>query len=261
MTHQVEIIAECGINHQGNMELARAMINWAKHYGADTAKFQYYDPEAILDPEHPELKPWWDTILKTRLQPEDVIYLKELCDKMEIRFLCSVFDAADVPFFEEIGVERYKIASRSIYDWQLAEAIAKTKKPVLVSWGHYESSKGWPKIWRTPGSAGIKKYDLYCISRYPAPLTDLEFFDEDKVTGRRWSIFENGRFHGFSDHTEGLAAAAFAMAHGARIIEKHFTLDHTLPGPDHAASVDRTGLALLCKLRDGVEKIAYRVKD
>lgn len=254
----IEIIAECGINHQGDMELANAMILWAKRYGADTAKFQYYDPEAILDPEHPVLKPWWDTILKTRLTPENIVFLKETCDKVGIRFLCSVFDHADVSLFEEIGMERYKIASRSIYDWQLAEAIASTGKPVLVSWGHYEKSKGSPRIWRTPGSGLVKKYNLYCVSNYPALLADLEFFDEDRVTGRTWSIFDAGRFCGFSDHTQGLAAAAIAMAHGARIIEKHFTLDYSLPGPDHAASADGPMLDALCRLRDDMEAILYK---
>lgn len=254
----IEIIAECGINHQGNMELANAMILWAKRSGADTAKFQYYDPEAILDPEDPVLKPWWDTILKTKLTPENIVFLKETCDKVGIKFLCSVFDHADVPLFEEIGVERYKIASRSIYDWQLAEAIAKTRKPVLVSWGHHEWGRGWPKIWNTPRSGLVKKYNLYCVSKYPTPLTDLEFFEEDKPTDRRWSIFEAGRFYGFSDHTQGLAAAAMAMAHGARIIEKHFTLDRTMDGPDHAGSADAPMLAALCRLRDGMEEILYK---
>lgn len=252
---RIEIIAECGINHQGNMQLADGMIRWAKHCGADTAKFQYYDPEAVLDRNHPQLAPCWDVVMETRLTPDDVSFLKRTCDELEIDFLCSVFDPADVPLFEEIGMERYKIASRSMYDKPLAIAIAKTKKPVIVSWGHYAKGKGWPAIWSVPLSGRIKKYNLYCVSDYPTALNDLEFFDNDEVTGRSWSIFDAGRFYGFSDHTQGLTAAAMAMAHGARLIEKHFTTARSLQGPDHACSMEVHELGQLCKMRDDFEQL------
>lgn len=254
--HEIEIVAECGVNFQGSMEMAATMIERAKRCGADTAKFQYYDPEAVLDPEHPELKPWWDVILKTKLRPRDIRYLKGVCDDVGIGFLCSVFDPADVPLFEEIGMERYKIASRSIHDAELHEAIAKTGKPVLLSWGHFDRERGFPRIHKVKSG---KVLNLYCVSKYPAPLKQICFFNNPGMKRWKHSKFAPGQAcAGFSDHTLGLAAAVTAMALGARIIEKHFTLDRTLPGPDHAGSADPTMLRALCMLRDGIEEILYK---
>jgi N-acetylneuraminate synthase/N,N'-diacetyllegionaminate synthase len=226
------------------MDLARLMIRTAKYCGADVAKFQVYDPVRLLDPEHPLLKPHWDTICATELMPEQVGMLKATCDTLDIEFLASVFHPSRVSWLEDVGVQRYKIASRSLYDEDLAAAIASTGKPVLRSWGSYDG--------RRPPFVGGDVKELYCVSEYPTPLEHIDM--------AQFAKFARGGgppYVGFSDHTVGLTAAAVAMAHGARIIEKHFTLDRDLPGPDHVCSATPEEMVALCQMRNEMETILY----
>jgi len=242
----IEVIAEIGINHNGDMGLAKNMIWSAKGCGADVAKFQIYDPRRVLDQNHPDLKGHWDTILKTELTRDQVIMLKEECDKAGIEFLASVFRPEVVEWTEAIGMKRYKIASRSIYDEPLAKAIAETGKPVIISYGMWKPSQ-FPAIFKYKSGP---KIGLYCISKYPTPLEDIKFID--------WigPIFSDvGCFHGFSDHTEGITASVVAMSLGAKVIEKHVTYDKTFEGPDHACSITFHELRQLCNMRDEISVI------
>lgn len=242
----IEIIAEIGINHNGNMGLAKNMIWSAKGNGADVAKFQIYDPVRVLDATHPLLIKHWDTILKTELTRDQVIMLKEECDKADIEFLASVFRPEVVEWTEAIGMKRYKIASRSIYDKELAETIAATGKPIIMSWGYHNTQQGLP-VFLDPRHKGswTRTKHLYCISKYPTALSDLDF---NEYTFR-------GRYDGFSDHTEGIIASIVAMSLGAKIIEKHVTYDKTLDGPDHACSITFDELWQLCRMRDQIDEI------
>ncbi|MBU2177403.1 MAG: N-acetylneuraminate synthase family protein [Gammaproteobacteria bacterium] len=232
----IEVIAEIGINHNGDMDRARDMIAVARQRGADVAKFQIYDPAALLNPEHPLLKPHWDTIRATELRQDNVAWLKAECDAQDIEFLASVFDVERVAWTEAEGMTRYKIASRSLYDAALAAAIKATGKPVLRSWGYYDG--------RQPPDVGWDVTEMYCISEYPTPLEHVD-------------VAQFTRFGGFSDHTMGITASIMAMAHGARVIEKHFTLDPALPGPDHVCSITPDELERLCQTRDDIERILY----
>lgn len=247
---KIEIVAECGINHNGNMDRAREMIHVAKEFGADVAKFQIYDPKTRLDKNHPDLKPYWDIILKTKLSEAQVLLLKNECDKVGIEFLASVVTPETVKLTEAIGMKRYKISSRSIYDTDLARAIIKTEKPVIMSYGRAEPGKV-PEIVRLAGMCQRFRH-LYCISKYPTPLEDVHFFT---VYGKNLlSIFARPYgYNGFSDHTKGITASVAAMTLGARIIEKHFTLNKNLPGPDHLSSIEPGELKLLCRMRDEIQ--------
>ena len=236
--HEIEIIAEIGINHQGDMELAKAMIHAAKKCGADTAKFQVYSPEVVLDRNHPLLKDHWDLILRTELLYNRVRQLKWACQQVGIRFLASVFEPKKVDWLEDLGVDRYKIASRSVYDDELLEAIGKTGKPVLASISELYKKDVPPPF----QEHGINPTLLYCVSEYPAPLEHCDL-----------SVERFRRFRGFSDHTQGYAASVLAMVYGARIIEKHFTMDRSLPGPDHICSIEPAELEQLCRIRDEME--------
>jgi len=241
----ITIIAECGINHNGDMARAYEMIWAAKDAGADVAKFQIYVPERILDLEHPVIKEHWDTIKAAELSFEDVCRLKNRCDYVGIEFLASVFHPDRVEWTERIGMEWYKIASRSIYDEELARAIAATGKPVIVSWGYYKPLQGFPALAAWPKAWARTKH-LYCISKYPAPLSDL---DLDAYT------FGRNDYAGFSDHTVGITASVIAMWLGAKIIEKHFTLDRSLSGPDQVCSIEPDELRQLCNMRRDIEVI------
>ena len=242
MCRSIEIIAEIGINHNGSLDRARKMIRMAKACGADVAKFQVYDPEKVLDPEHPDIKPWWDLILMTQFAQHEWRSLAATCKEVGIEFFCSVFDPADVEWLNPL-VKRWKIASRSMYDRDLAYALMKTGKPVVVSWGYFSGDV--PAIHYALGGENI--YDLYCVSKYPAPIEEHRFYRGDGTP-----IFAHD-FFGFSDHTEGPVASTMAMTLGARMIEKHFTLDREMPGPDHRCSLDGIGLAGLCLRRDLIE--------
>ena len=244
MPRQIEIIAEIGVNHNGDMQVATDLIWQCKRAGADVAKFQLYDPR-----KRPNINEhrWKDVLLKSRLTKRQVMQLAMECKKADIEFMASCFDIERVGWCELVGVKRYKIASKSIYDEELAEAIAKTGKPVIVSRGMVDQKIGSPSIER------IKQgniYELYCISKYPARWEDLSF----KVISKGGGFWELV-YAGFSDHTFGITASIVAMGLGAKIIEKHVTLSKTMPGPDHFFSLLPEELAELCRHRDIVERI------
>lgn len=242
----ITIIAEIGINHNGDMQCACEMIEVAKECGADVAKFQIYVPERILDLEKPRIKEHWDTIKATELSFEDVCLLKGVCDDVGIEFFASVFHPDRVEWTERIGMERYKIASRSIYNEELAEAIAATGKPIILSWGGFkpENDYRYPGLVNYPAAWDRTKH-LYCISKYPTPLNELNFYE---FTFR-------GSYDGFSDHTMGITASVVAMSLGATIIEKHFTLSRELPGCDQSCSIEPDELRQLCNIRSEIEVI------
>jgi len=240
----IEVISEIGINHNGDMSRAIEMIHVSKECGADVAKFQIYDPEWLLDENDSDLRDCWDMILKTKLTRQWVELLKGECDSVGIEFFASVFRPEVVEWTEEIGMRRYKIASRSIYDKELAEAIAATGKPVIISYGMVKEGKV-PAIVEILGMDERLKH-LYCVAEaeYPTPFEKFRFF-----TSEGQSIFGPLGYDGFSDHSVGIMASIVAMYFGALIIEKHFTLNKQLPGPDHTCSVTPSELKLLCKVR------------
>jgi N,N'-diacetyllegionaminate synthase len=216
------IIAEVGHNHNGNMNLAKAMIWEAKSCGADIVKFQLYDTDSIkkyYQSRYSELK--W-----AELSRNDLEELYRESEKAEIEFMASAFDVERVAWLEELGVKRHKIASRSIFDKELRQCMVETGKPIIASLGQ----------WRMNEFPIIKNTEfLYCVSDYPAVITELPSFDT---------------YSGFSDHSIGIEWAKEAIRKGAEIIEKHFTLDKKLPGYDQWGSADPTDLKDLVKFKN-----------
>ncbi len=229
----MEIIAEIGQNHNGDMALARQLIHSAKENGADVAKFQLYDARALFPRDGNE---WFDYNCRTELSRDQVGELAEECRRVGIEFMASVFDLERIAWLEEVGVKRHKIASRSIFDIALLDALVATGKPLLVSLGMWGSPE-FPKI-KNAKDIGF----LYCVSKYPTPLSDLHFSQVD------FDIYA-----GFSDHTIGINAAITAMARGACVIEKHFTLDKKMYGPDHAGSMTPYELASINAFRNDLK--------
>jgi len=228
------IIAEIGQNHNGAMSIAKELICAAKEKGAHIAKFQLYDVDKIFAPDFE----WYKEAKEAQLSKGQVVELSEICSKADIEFSASVFDIERFGWTEELGIKRYKIASRSIYDKNLVDSIASTGKDIIVSLGMYEE-EGFPNI------IGKGKIDyLYCVAKYPTMPEDLDFKNID---------FE--KFSGFSDHTIGIMASIVAMARGAKIIEKHFTLDKKMHGPDHSGSMDPDELREIVKYAEDIENI------
>ena len=226
----IEIIAEIGQNHNGEISLAKELIHSAKENGADVAKFQIYDAKSLFTKENND---WYDYNCKTELSYDEVLELAELCKSIEIEFMASVFDKKRIEWLEEVNVKRYKVASRSVDDKELIEALIETKKPLLISLGKWNGS-GFP----IDNSSLDIRY-LHCISKYPTKLSELGL-----------SKVDFSRYSGFSDHTIGTHAAEIAMVMGAKIIEKHFTLDKKMYGPDHEGSMIPEELREIVEFKD-----------
>jgi sialic acid synthase SpsE len=223
-------VAEAGHNFNGNVRLAKKMIDEAKACGADICKFQLYDTDKIK-------KAWQSRYFELKFSEinfEEAKELKGYCDKVGIEFMASAFDTERVNWCEELGVKRHKIASRSIRDKELITAMERTKKPIIASLG----------LWNEIGHPNIKgKVDyLYCVSEYPAIIRPSQFpneFDE---------------YAGFSDHTNGIFWAKEAILRGAKIIEKHFTLNKTIPGCDQECSAEPIELRDLVRFARKIEQ-------
>lgn len=232
------IIAEIGINHNGSLNVAHEMIRQAKISGADVAKFQFYDPYTIFGPDgsFPNAVALAQA-LTVQFGFDEAKQLKAWCDQEGIEFMASVFDLERFGWTESLGVHRHKIASRAAQDTTLCERILATGGETFVSLGF------WP-VGKVPYEAPNARY-LYCVPKYPCPY-------EDVALPRS---FAESVYDGFSDHTIGIEAALVAVGRGARVIEKHFTLNKGLPGPDHVCSATPDELAELSRLSRLMEKL------
>jgi N-acetylneuraminate synthase len=238
----VFFIAEIGINHNGNPEIARRLIDLAAKCGADAVKFQkrelrqVYAPEVLerLGEQDKELQYVVSSLQDAELTDEVFAELAEYSWRKGLEFLCSPWDRASVNFLEEIGVAAYKIASADMTNFPLLEYVARTDKPMIVSTGMAE----WSEIERTVAflkELGVEFALLHCQSTYPAAFKDVNL----RVMER---LREFGVPVGYSGHERGIAVSTCAVALGACILERHITLDRTMPGPDHAASLEPPGL-------------------
>lgn len=232
----IEIIAEIGQNHNGDINKALEMIEVVKKCGADIAKFQLYNAVELFQKKN---NPWYEYNCKTELSKGDLIKLVEKCNEVNIEFMASVFDIERISWLEDVDVKKHKIASRSINKTDLVEKVLQTGKETLISLG----------MWNEENFPIFSKMDqvryLFCISKYPTHLSDINFNKIDF----------NSKYAGFSDHTIGLSASIAAMSRGANIIEKHFTLDTKDYGPDHQCSMTPSELKQLCDYRNDLIKM------
>ena len=232
------IIAEIGINHNGSIHLAHELIRQARHAGADVAKFQFYDPYKIFGPtgSHPNADALAQA-LTVQFGFDEARQLQRHCQDEGIEFMASVFDLERFGWVESLGVRRHKIASRSVENVELCQAILATGKDAFVSLGFWKGA-GVPY-------AATNAHYLHCVPKYPCSLDDVALP----------AAFSGQPYVGFSDHTIGIEAALVAVARGARVIEKHFTLNKGLAGPDHICSATPEELASLCSLARRMERV------
>lgn len=268
----VFIIAEAGVNHNGELSLAKQLVETAAKAGADCVKFQTFEPELVAsshapkaeyqqeqtDPNESQL----DMIKKLYLPQESFLELRDYALDLNLLFMSTAFDFKSIEFLSGI-IPAFKVPSGEITnDWFL-EAMAKKRKPMILSTGM--SSLGEVEhalnVVRYHGVTDIAV--LHCTSNYPAlPITvNLRAMN---TMGKAFNLPV-----GLSDHTEGIDIAVAAVARGAKIIEKHFTLDKSLPGPDHTASLSIEELNQLIKsirnveeaLGDGIKRIQESEKE
>jgi N,N'-diacetyllegionaminate synthase len=226
------IIAECGINACGNIELAKQQIDLATACGCDAVKFQVYDTDRLYDGDR-SAKSYKDS-LRGWFSHKN---FRVLADYSPIEWFAAPFDEEAVALLEDIGVGRYKVASRSVTDHKLLECIAKTHKPVIMSTGRHNTDVVRAALNILSNNVHL----LYCVTDYPTKVKDLNF-------GRMTKMAEMFKLpFGFSDHTTGIWASIEAVRLGAEVIEKHFTLSRNMEGCDQICSLEPNEMKLLVK--------------
>ena len=243
------IVAEAGVNHNGDIEIAQRLIDAAVEAGADAIKFQTFNADLLVTPHAqkaryqkkstPTSESQYQMLKRLELSPHTFKKLSDYANMKKIIFFSSPFDLKSVDILDRIEVPLYKIPSGEITNLPLLTYIAKKGKPIILSTGMatFEEIDEAIDIIKNEGVADIIL--LYCVTSYPAKIESL---DLTIISSLR------ERYHlpvGFSDHTTGIVAAIAARALNACVIEKHFTLDRKMSGPDHQASIDPKGLKKL----------------
>ncbi len=209
------IVAEAGVNHNGDIDLARHLITVAKDCGADAIKFQMFDADLLKRPEIKHLE----------LSRHQITDLYGRCNAQGIEFMCTAFDVDSLLFMLPF-LKRIKIPSGLVTNVPLLEAASDSSLPVILSTG-MSSMGDIAFALDTLGGATL----LHCTSTYPCPLEDVNL--RAMETMREFFRLPVG----YSDHTNGITVAIAAVAMGATVIEKHLTLDRNSEGPDHKASI------------------------
>lgn len=252
------IVAEAGVNHNGDVGLGKKLIDVAKDAEADAVKFQAFKAENVVSKYAEKAryqkeatgpnKSQYDMIRRLELKDEEFRELYNYAKKNDIIFLSSAFDKESVDLLDNLGVLAFKVASGEITNFPLLRYIAEKKEPIILSTGmstigEIEEAL---KVIREKGVEDIVL--LHCVTSYPAKIEDINL-----------RVIETLRHRfklpvGFSDHTLGITTPIAAAALGAVLVEKHFTLDKTLPGPDHRASLEPDELKDMTRAIRDVEK-------
>lgn len=258
MSNKVIIIAEAGVNHNGDINLAYKLIDEAKNAGADIVKFQTAKAENLIskyaekadyqkittDKNESQL----EMCKKLMLDFSDYANLKKYCDSKCITFLSTPFDIESIEFLNKIDMPFWKLPSGEITNYPYLVEIGKTKKSVLMSTGmsNIDEIKTAINVLKENGCPNIKL--LHCNTEYPTPFEDVNL----KAIGTLKNEFNVEV--GYSDHTKGIEVPIAAVAMGAMIIEKHFTLDRNMDGPDHKASLEPNELKIMVESIRNIEK-------
>lgn len=239
---KVFIIAEAGVNHNGDLELAKKLVDAAVEAGADVVKFQTFKAEKLVCKNAEKADYQKETTDKAESQFEmlkkleltDDMHSKLLayCNEKGIIFLSTPFDVDSVDYLVGLGMDIMKIPSGEITNYPYLRKVAQTGKKVIISTGmsDIKDVKAAVAVLREYGSTDISV--LHCNTEYPTPYVDVNL--KAMLTLRD----ELGIEVGYSDHTKGIEIPIAAVGMGATIIEKHFTLDKTMDGPDHKASLE-----------------------
>lgn len=242
MNRHTKIIAEIGVNHNGQIDLAKRMVDEIARCGADTAKFQTAQPEKLVsrfagkadyqkkttDQDESQL----EMIRKIMLPLDAFEEMKRYCEKTGVEFLSTPFDLDSIDYLDSIGMRLWKIPSGEVTNLPYLIKIARTGYPIIMSTGMCDMQEIRDAV------SVLDKYGagdltiLHCTTEYPAPIDEVNLMAMESL---------RNEFHtpvGYSDHTEGIDVSIAAAAMGACVIEKHFTLDRSMEGPDQKASTE-----------------------
>jgi len=254
------IIAEAGVNHNGKFELAKKMIDIAKEAGVDAIKFQTFKADRIASKFAPKApyqsrttaasESQLQMLRKLELNMNEYKYLMDYCKKKEIIFISSPFDMESIELLDSLGMEIFKIPSGEITNFPYLRKIGNLKKKVIMSTGMADLGEVEDALDILINS-GTKREDitvLHCNTEYPTPYEDVNL--RAMLTIKEAFKVEVG----YSDHTLGIEVPIAAVAMGATVIEKHFTLDRNLPGPDHKVSLEPKELKAMAEAIRNTEK-------
>lgn len=251
------IIAEAGVNHNGSLEVAKKLAFTAKKCGADIVKFQTARLESLVS-RHAQMADYQkenlgaemsqrDMLKKLLLTYEEFAELAAYCREIDMCFLSTPFDLESVCFLEELGCSMWKIPSGEITNYPYLVEIARTGKEIILSTGMstLQEVDDALAVLRENGAGKITL--LHCTTNYPTPMEDVNL--KAMLTLRE----KCGCAVGYSDHTRGIEVPIAAVALGAEVIEKHFTLDRNMEGPDHKASLEPDELEAMVKAIRNIE--------
>lgn len=270
LNSRVFIIAEAGVNHNGNMDLAKKLVDAAAEAGADAVKFQTFQAEKLVSKDAPKAGYQQQTTgndetqyqMIKRLELDAVAHQGLICHCRQsgILFLSTPFDFESLELLLNLGLDLIKIPSGEITNLPYLRKIGRLNKRIILSTGMSDlvEVEAALRVLVNAGTARDQITALHCTTEYPAPPAEVNL--RAMVTMREKLHVEVG----YSDHTRGIEIPIAATALGARVIEKHFTLDRDLPGPDHQASLDPAELGAMVKairnvelaLGDGFKRIA-----
>lgn len=259
-SNKVYIIAEIGVNHNGSLELAKELIYKAHEAGVDAVKFQTFRADKLLSTSKIEKAPYqkreksenqYQMLKRLELNYFDFDALKKICDELNIDFLSTPYDDESVKLLKDLGVDTVKVASADLVNKDLIDSILNQKLDFILSIGmasYEEISRTLEYIKKRDSNAKIAL--LHCTTGYPTDVIDVNM----NVLKKLKREYGEYAIIGYSDHTEGVEIPIMAVALGAKIIEKHFTLDRNMDGPDHFASIEPDELKLMVKYIRNIEQ-------
>lgn len=262
--NHVIIIAEAGVNHNGNYELAKQLALKAKEAGADYVKYQTAVPEKVISryavmaeyqkENTGKVESQLEMCKRIHLKLSDYAPLKKYCEEIGIKFISTPFDLESIDVLKDMEMDFWKVPSGEITNYPYLVKIANTHMPVVMSTGMCEINEIRDAL-NVLCDNGLTKDQislLHCNTEYPTPMKDVNLKAMDDLSR------EFGLRVGYSDHTKGIEVPVAAVAMGAQIIEKHFTLDHNMEGPDHKASLEPDELKAMV---DAIRNIELAIGD
>ena len=255
------VIAEAGVNHNGDLELAKKLIGVAAKAGADLVKFQTFVTannisrsapkaeyqKAATDPEESQ----YEMVRKLELSKDDHLELIEECNRRKIGFFSTAFDATSIDMLNDLNICDYvKVPSGELTNLPYLRYLTRHGKQVLLSTGmaNLGEIEAAINVVEQAGTPREKITVLHCTTEYPTPMEDVNLRAMVNI-GKAFGVSV-----GYSDHTPGIEVPIAAVALGATVIEKHFTLDRSLPGPDHRASLEPDELKAMVQAIRNIEK-------
>lgn len=265
MKHVI-IIAEAGVNHNGSFELAKKMVDAAKEAGVDYVKFQTFNPKKLVSKYAEKAEYQKETtgsdetqlqmLQKLTLTEDNFLSLHDYCREVGIGFISTPFDLDSITFLETFDMDFWKVPSGEVTNLPYLEAIARTKRKVVMSTGMCDMNEIQDAIEVLEKNGTTEIILLHCNTQYPTPYEHVNLKAMNTIKDALHKEV------GYSDHTQGIEVPIAAVAMGATVIEKHFTLDKNMEGPDHKASLNPSELQqMVVAIRNIEQAIGNGLKE